>query len=98
MSTEFHKNREILTIYDFLKDAIEMHLPPNTYQEERQIKFFGELLELPNAILDTRTDTCCGQSVIFKISQIYPIISVWRCAGALTEALEEEINIMFGIE
>ena len=92
-----HKHREIPTIRDFLNDAIEMHLPPNNRKEERQIEFFGELLKLPEFVLTTRTNTCCGQSVIFKISQIYPLISIWRCAGALSEALEEEINIMFGI-
>ena len=98
MSTEFHKHREIPTIKAFLSDAIEMHIPPNSTDEEKQIELFSTLFSrLPKIILDTRTDTCCGQSVIFKISQIYPLITVWRCPTALINALVREIKMMYGI-
>jgi len=93
-----HKHRVINTIGEFIDDAIEMHVPPNSHAEEKQIEFFGELkTKLLSIILNTQTDTCCGQSVIFKISQTYPLISVWRNPRGLTEALIDEIHIMFGI-
>ena len=98
MSTEIHKHRTIPTIRAFLDDAIEMHLPPNSREENRQVDLFCALLnQLPNTVLDTKTDICCGQSVIFKISQIYPLITVWRCPTALINALVREIKMMYGI-
>ena len=98
MSTEMHNHRKILTIQEFLSDAIDMHLPPNSSGEEKQIDFLGTLFsQLPDAVHDTRTDTCCGQSVIFKISQIYPLITVWRNYTVLTDALVKEIKTMYGI-
>ena len=93
---KFMKHKTLSTLRDVLKDAIECHLPPDSHNEEDQINLFGTLLEKVNTkILDLPMTQCCSQSVFFKISQVYPLITVWRNTIALEMALIAEIEMMF---
>jgi len=99
MSKKQEKHKTIKTINDFLCHGLDMHTPPTSDEEMTHVKFLQRLIEkIPTDILNTETNTCCGQAVIFKISQIYPLMTVWRQPGYLVQALVMEIYAMFGRE